>query len=119
MTLPELRRLNGVLTALWPGQGWPDSTLAVVLPQLAAISYELGEKAIKGLLHDGERFPVPAVVIHRCEQLAEAESRRREALPPPDAIRDATPEEQQRVLTWRARLKAATDRLAARKVLAP
>jgi len=115
VTTDELDRLAGIVTAMWPGQGWPKSTVAVAGALFADVEYTDAEKALAGLIRGREYPPPPGVLLERAEQVAAARSMR----PDPERLRLPTPEERAVAARTLPELRAAVAALARKRAMSP
>ncbi len=113
MTIDEFDLLAGVVTAMWPGQGWPDATITVAAPLFADVEYADAEKAVAKMVRGREFPPPPGLVLERAELIAEARHR----LVDSERLRLASPDEQAAVSRRWPEIRAAIDRLADRHAL--
>ncbi len=112
MTADDLKRLAGLVAAMWPGQTiWPPSTITVAAPQFAAVDYADAERAVAELMRGRDYPPPPGVVLGRAEEIAA----RRPRLAEPELLRLPTPAERAETSAALPQLRAAIDSLARRK----
>lgn len=112
MTRSEWVHVVRQIAAFWPSAPYPDRTIEAGYSLCGELPTDAVERAICELASEGREFaPPPGVVFARAEAI---DRMQRPALPPPDTLRDLTPEERERAERWRAQLRAATERLTAR-----
>ncbi len=115
MTNSEWDRLAGFVAALWPGSPWEPNTAEAGWLVCSDLEFDITRQVVTAIARSGERFsPPPGVLYAKVQEQIEAST---PALPPPDAVRDLTPDEIKRTERWRPRLKQVMAELAARREL--
>lgn len=75
MTRTDLKRLAGLVAAMWPGQpSWPDATIEVAAPLFANVDYADAEMAVADLVRSRDYMPPPGIVLGCADDIAERRS---------------------------------------------